>query len=133
MDGLPTREQYRRVRIKSHTGNDDFASIREVVSRRYGRLTREGSALPDLILIDGGIGQLHAAAAALAAQGIQVPYLASLAKKDEIIFTLTHPEGIRLPRRSPALRMLQFVRDEAHRFSRHYHHILRRKRVLGES
>ncbi|HLX63822.1 MAG TPA: excinuclease ABC subunit UvrC [Planctomycetota bacterium] len=132
VDGLPSREQYRRFKIKTHTGNDDFASIREVVSRRYSRLVDEGSALPDLVLIDGGLGQLHAAQEALTARGIRVPYLASLAKKDEIIFTLDHPEGIRLPRRSPALRMLQYVRDEAHRFCRHYHHILRRKRVIGE-
>ena len=132
VDGLPSREQYRRFKIKSHAGNDDFQSIREVVTRRYSRLVRESLALPDLVLIDGGIGQLHAAQQALEAEKIRVPYLASLAKKDEIIFTLERPEGIKLPRRSPALRMLQFVRDEAHRFSRHYHHILRRKRVLGE-
>ncbi len=127
VDGLPSREQYRRFKIKTHEGNDDFASIREVVSRRYGRLVEEGSALPDLVLIDGGLGQLHAAQEALEARGIQVPYLASLAKKEEIVFTLTSPEGIRLPRRSPALRMLQYVRDEAHRFCRFHHH------VCGES
>ncbi len=147
VDGLPSRERYRRFRIKTVAGVDDFASIREIVSRRYGRLMREGSDMPDLILIDGGIGQLHAAQTALrelnldasvqptaagSAETTRLPFLASLAKQDEILFTLDHPEGIRLPRRSPALRMLQYVRDEAHRFSRHYHHILRRKRVLGE-
>ncbi|MEI6235669.1 MAG: excinuclease ABC subunit UvrC [Planctomycetota bacterium] len=132
VDGLPSREQYRRFKIKSHSGNDDFASIREVVARRYKRLNDEGLAMPDLVLIDGGIGQLHAAQEALNAHGIKVPYLASLAKKEEIVYTLDHTEGLRIPRRSPALRMLQFVRDEAHRFSRHYHHILRRKRVIGE-
>ena len=161
LDGLPTREQYRRFRIKTVAGVDDFASIREIVLRRYGRLLREGSKLPDLILIDGGLGQLHAAEGVLkqlfenpgmtelpppsaadetvAPLGDIVthvkrpmPYLASLAKKEEIIYTLHHPEGLRLPRRSPALRMLQYVRDEAHRFARHYHHILRRKRVLDE-
>lgn len=132
VDGLPTREQYRRFRIKSHDGNDDFASIREVVGRRYGRLVREGRALPDLVLIDGGLGQLHAARDALREANIQVPFLASLAKKEEILHTLAHPEGVQLPRRSPALRLLQFVRDEAHRFAQHYHHILRRKRVMEE-
>ncbi len=132
VDGLPTREQYRRFKIKSHDGNDDFASIREVVSRRYTRLNEEGLAMPDLVLIDGGVGQLHAAQQALNAHNIKVPYLASLAKKEEIVYTLEHEEGLRIPRRSPALRMLQYVRDEAHRFSRHYHHILRRKRVIGE-
>lgn len=143
MDGLPSREQYRRFRIKTVEGNDDFASIREVVSRRYGRLLKEKLHMPDLILIDGGLGQLHAAQQALAtlampaspdvaAQAPVFPFLASLAKKEEIVFTLQRPEGLRLPRRSPALRMLQYVRDEAHRFARHYHHILRRKRVLEE-
>lgn len=151
VDGLPSREQYRRFKIKTVEGVDDFASVREIVSRRYSRLLREGLALPDLILIDGGFGQLHAARDALSpfqisdvrlqikdkageAGKMRAPqvYLASLAKKEEIIFTLDHPQGIRLPRRSPALRMLQYVRDEAHRFARHYHHILRRKRVLDE-
>jgi excinuclease ABC subunit C len=164
LDGLPTREQYRRFRIKTVQGVDDFASIREIVTRRYGRLIREGSKLPDLVLIDGGIGQLHAALGALnglngrtEVKGLRteeqheekVPslspqssvlspsvlssvVLASLAKKEEIIYTLDHPEGVRLARRSPALRMLQYVRDEAHRFARHYHHILRRKRVMDE-
>ena len=142
VDGLPSREKYRRFRIKTVTGVDDFASIREIVSRRYGRLLRESSALPDLILIDGGIGQLHAAQQAL--DGLlsdpnrdfalpeNMPHLTSLAKKEEIIYSLKIPEGLRLPRRSPALRMLQYVRDEAHRFARHYHHILRRKRVMDE-
>ena len=133
IDGLPSREQYRRFRIKTVEGVDDFASIREIVSRRYGRLIREASALPDLILIDGGLGQLHAAQEALMALVTpSMPLLASLAKKEEIIHTLKCPGGIRLPRRSPALRMLQYVRDEAHRFARHYHHILRRKRVMEE-
>lgn len=141
VDGLPAREQYRRFRIKLAPGGDDFASVGEVVSRRYGRLLREGAGFPDLVLIDGGIGQLHAARAALVsvAPVAATPQelataarvcLASLAKKEEIIYTLEHPEGIKLPRRSPALRLLQYVRDEAHRFARHYHHILRRKRVL---
>lgn len=138
VDGLPSRERYRRFKIKTVEGVDDFKSIHEVVSRRYGRLLRENQALPDLILIDGGLGQLHAAQKALQEvagsqdAGTGRPYLCSLAKKEEIIFSLTRPEGVRLPRRSPALRVLQYVRDEAHRFSRHYHHILRRKRVLEE-
>lgn len=158
VDGLPTREKYRRFRIKTVAGVDDFASIGEIVTRRYGRLLRERAALPDLLLIDGGLGQLHSANHALRAlltasgrdspvpeavgsrqeavaanpQSPAMPHLASLAKKEEIVFTLAHPQGLRLPRRSPALRMLQYVRDEAHRFAQHYHHILRRKRVLDE-
>ncbi|MCZ7645431.1 MAG: excinuclease ABC subunit UvrC [Planctomycetota bacterium] len=129
-DGLPSRERYRRFRIKSVEGVDDFASIREVVTRRYGRLAREGQPMPDIVLIDGGIGQLHAARDALHATGLRVPFLASLAKREELLHTLEHPEGLRLPRRSPALRLLQYVRDEAHRFAQHYHHILRRKKVI---
>jgi len=132
VDGLPSREGYRRFKIKSVEGVDDFASIREVVTRRYARLRDEGRALPDFVLIDGGLGQLSSARDALKSIGVEVPYLASLAKQEEIIFSLEHPEGLRLPRRSPALRLLQFVRDEAHRFAQHYHHILRRKRVTGE-
>ena len=151
MDGLPSREQYRRFRIKTVEGADDFASVREVVFRRYSRLLNEGAAFPDVILIDGGIGQLHAAreglasavpAAASGPETVAPPhgnnavapraFLASLAKKEEIIYTLDQPGGIHLPRRSPGLRLLQYVRDEAHRFARHYHHILRRKRILDE-
>ena len=132
MDGLPSREGYRRFRIKTVAGVDDFASIREVVTRRYTRLKAEGQTLPGLVLIDGGLGQLGAAREALREAGIAVACLASLAKKEELLHTLEHPAGLRLPRRSPALRLLQFVRDEAHRFAQHYHHILRRKRVLEE-
>jgi len=138
VDGLPSRERYRRFKIKTVVGVDDFASIREVVTRRYGRLLREEQPLPDVIMIDGGIGQLHAAQQALrevtgeANFGSDRPFLCSLAKKEEIIYSLKHPDGLKLARRSPALRVLQYVRDEAHRFSRHYHHILRRKNVLGE-
>jgi excinuclease ABC subunit C len=138
VDGLPSRERYRRFKIKTVEGVDDFKSIHEVVTRRYGRLLREEQPLPDVILIDGGIGQLHAAQDALRAvtqdpyAGTTRPFLCSLAKKEEIVYSLVSPEGLRLPRRSSALRVLQYVRDEAHRFSRHYHHILRRKRVLEE-
>jgi excinuclease ABC subunit C len=136
-DGLPSKERYRRFRIKTVPGGDDFASVREVVARRYSRMLQEGSQLPDLVLIDGGLGQLRAAEAALGPMGLIAAgaprfVLAALAKKEETVFTLAHPEGLRLPRRSPALRLLQYVRDEAHRFAQHYHHILRRKRVMDE-
>jgi excinuclease ABC subunit C len=143
VDGLPSREQYRRFKIKSVEGVNDFASVHEVVTRRFERLLEENLVLPDVLLIDGGLGQLHAAETALksvfeAAQKnsdsalpiLPMPYLASLAKKEEILYSLDHPEGLKLPRRSPALRMLQYVRDESHRFARHYHHMLRRKRTL---
>lgn len=132
-DGLPDKGHYRRFRIKSVEGADDFASLSEVLTRRFTRLIEEQQPLPDLVLIDGGIGQLNAAAQALGALKVTVPCLASLAKKEEIVFTLLQPDGLRLPRRTPGLRLLQYVRDEAHRFAQHYHHILRRKRVLEET
>ncbi len=193
IDGLPSKEGYRRYRIKTAPGADDFAAIREVVSRRYSRLLREGKPPPDIVLVDGGQGQLSAAGNALEAIGIAVlraaagsaggaqvmpagpieagkdatgsiaekskavasagktdlgdtdpkhgigasagsnaVMLASLSKKEETIHTLDRPGGIRLSRVNPALRLLQYVRDEAHRFAGHYHHILRRKRVMGE-
>jgi len=149
VDGLPSREQYRRFRIRGSAAeqrapegehlthaqlrqNNDYASIAEVVTRRYTRLKEEQHEPPDLVLIDGGMGQLNAAHAALELAGLHVPFLASLSKQDEILHTLEQPTGLRLPRRSPALRLLQFVRDEAHRFAQHYHHILRRTRVTGE-
>ena len=131
-DGMPDKGHYRRFRIKTVEGGDDFASLSEVLTRRFTRLLDEKRPLPDLVLIDGGVGQLHAAAKALAELDVSVPCLASLAKKEETVFTLLQPDGLRLPRRTPGLRLLQYVRDEAHRFAQHYHHILRRKRVLEE-
>jgi excinuclease ABC subunit C len=128
--GMPCREEYRRYKIRTVEGIDDFASIREVVFRRYTRQKEEGWLLPDLILIDGGLGQLHAAGEGLRQAGAEGPCLTALAKQEERLFTFSHPEGLRLPRRSSALRLLQYVRDEAHRFAQHYHHILRRKRLL---
>ncbi|MCX7805754.1 MAG: GIY-YIG nuclease family protein [Planctomycetota bacterium] len=194
IDGLPSKEGYRRYRIKTAPGADDFAAIREVVSRRYSRLLREGKPLPDIVLIDGGAGQLSAAREAMEAVGIgaggtagaaaardapgpaagpggagpdstgprpgksgggaraegagsgktapdpgtggragnRAVTLASLSKKEETIHTPDRPEGIRLSRSDAGLRLLQHIRDEAHRFAGHYHHILRRKRVMGE-
>ena len=168
-------------------GVDDFDSIREVVRRRYGRMLRENQRLPDLILIDGGIGQLRAAEGVLreldvirdtgpgpgsssAARPLKIgsfvrgedgdslpagaasraaeespaygaarieggspparPVLVSLSKQEELVHTLDLPAGARISRRNLGLRMLQFARDEAHRFAQHYHHILQRKRVL---
>jgi excinuclease ABC subunit C len=111
---------------------DDFASIREVVSRRFLRLAKEEESLPDILLIDGGKGQLSAAVAALDAIGSKPPLVLSLAKREEEIFLPTESEPRRLSKHSYALRLLQYVRDEAHRFAQHYHHILRRKSTLGE-
>lgn len=131
LDGLPFKPGYRRFKVKSVEGIDDFASMREVVTRRFRRLHDEDAAFPDILLIDGGKGQLHAALDAFQALRIEPPTLISLAKREEEIFRPGHSEPIRLSRHSAALRLLQYVRDEAHRYAQHYHHILRRKK-LGE-
>jgi excinuclease ABC subunit C len=131
IDGLPFKPGYKRFRIRSVEGVDDVASIREVVARRFHRLHEEGEAPPDILLIDGGKGQLHGAMAAFAAVGVQPPTLLALAKREELIFLPNSDEPLRLTRHAYALRLLQYVRDEAHRFAQHYHHILRRKSQLG--
>ncbi len=115
-NGRPHRAEYRKFKIKTVEGIDDFASMQEVVSRFVARRVEERKALPDLVLIDGGKGQLNAARAALDASGLALPII-SLAKRDEEIFVPGRTDSIRLPRRSPALRLLQQVRDEAHRFA----------------
>jgi excinuclease ABC subunit C len=132
IDGLPFKPGYRRYRIKSVQGVDDFASIREVVTRRFRRLAREEEVFPDILLIDGGKGQLNAALEAFRLLAIEPPCLISLAKREEEIYRPGQVEPLRLRRHSAALRLLQYVRDEAHRFAQHYHHILRRKKLQGE-
>lgn len=132
IDGLPFKPGYRRFRIKGVDGIDDFRSIHEVVSRRFRRLEDEMLSRPDILLIDGGKGQLNAAASAFRSQDITPPILLSLAKRDEEIFLPGQSEPIKLSRHSFALRLLQYVRDEAHRFAQHYHHILRQKSQFGE-
>ena len=130
LDGLPHKPAYRRFKIKTVEGVDDFASMREVVSRRYRRAADDESVFPDIILIDGGKGQLNAARDAFRVIGVEPPCLLSLAKQEEEIFLPGESESIKLSRHSAALRLLQSVRDEAHRFAQHYHHMLRKKRLL---
>jgi excinuclease ABC subunit C len=132
IDGLPFKPGYRRYRIKTVAGVDDFASIREVVSRRFSRLAREDQVFPDLLLIDGGKGQLNAALEAFQMLGIEPPALLSIAKREEELYRPGDGEPLRLSRHAAALRLLQYVRDEAHRFAQHYHHILRRKKLQDE-
>ena len=127
VDGLPFKPGYRRFKIKSVKGIDDFKSIHEVVARRFQRLSDEQDAFPDILLIDGGKGQLSSAMAAFDVLGIDPPTVISLAKKNEEIYRPGESEPIRLSRNSFALRLLQYVRDESHRFAQHYHHILRGK------
>jgi len=129
IDGLPFKPGYRRFRIRTVQGIDDFAAMREVVTRRYRRLQKEDQVLPDLILIDGGQGQLSAARAALENLGISHPTLIALAKKQEVIYREAALAPLTLSRTSAALRLLQYIRDEAHRFAQHYHHLLRQRRL----
>jgi len=129
IDGLPFKPGYRTFKIKSVEGVDDFASINEVVTRRFRRLAREDEPFPDVLLIDGGKGQLNAARDAFKLLGIEPPMLLSLAKREEEIYRPGDAEPIVLSRHSAALRLLQYVRDEAHRFAQHFHHTLRRKKL----
>jgi len=130
-NGEPDKKNYRRFRIKTIEGADDFAMMGEVVSRAYARRKEEGKRMPDLILIDGGKGQLNAAIAALSALGLKLP-TAALAKEFEYIFLPERDAPVILPKDSPALVLLQRVRDEAHRFAVGYHRKLRGRRI-GES
>jgi excinuclease ABC subunit C len=132
LDGLPFKPGYRRYRIRDVEGVDDYASIREVVARRIRQLRDDGDVFPDILLIDGGIGQLRKALEAFQALDIKPPFVVSLAKREELVYALDRNKPLRLSRRSYGLRLLQYVRDEAHRFAQHYHHILRRKRTLGD-
>ena len=130
LDGLPFKPGYRRYKILGVQGIDDYRSIYELIARRYKRLSDENEVFPDILLIDGGKGQLNAALAAFRDAGLEPPTLLSLAKQDEEIFLPGEREPLRLSRHAYALRLLQYVRDEAHRFAQHYHHILRRKSQL---
>jgi len=121
-DGRIKKSDYRKFIIRTVEGNDDFASMREVVTRRYSRLQQEGKPMPGLILIDGGIGQLHAAAQALESIGVINQPLASIAKKEEIIYVCGQEnEPVVLDRYSPVLHLVQQLRDEAHRFAITFH------------
>jgi excinuclease ABC subunit C len=129
--GLPKKSDYRKFRVRSVSGApDDFAAMREVVGRRYRRLLEEGKDLPDLVLIDGGKGQLGAAVAALEELGLGDQPVASLAKREELIFVRGREGPIVLPRSSPVLQLVQRVRDEAHRFAIGFHRQTRASRTL---
>jgi excinuclease ABC subunit C len=130
-DGRPKKADYRKFRVRGVSGApDDFASMREVVGRRYRRLLEEGKELPELVLVDGGKGQLGAAVSALEELGLGDQPVASLAKREELIFARGREEAIALPRTSPVLQLVQRVRDEAHRFAIGYHRQTRSKRTL---
>ena len=120
--GAMKKADYRKFQVKTVTGVDDFASMAEIVSRRYKKLQEDGKAMPSLVLIDGGLGQLHAAAAALEELGLTTQPLASIAKREEIIYIHgQEDEPVVLDRRSPILHVVQKIRDESHRFAIGYH------------
>jgi excinuclease ABC subunit C len=130
-EGRMKKADYRKFIIRTVVGNDDFASMHEVVTRRYSRVLAEGQLMPGLILIDGGLGQLHAAADALEAIGIINQPLASIAKREEIVYVLGQEnEPIVLDRFSPILHLIQTIRDEAHRFAVTFHRTRRNARTL---
>ena len=129
-NGKPDKSNYRRFKIKTVQGIDDFRSIAEIVRRRYTRLKKEGLAYPDLIIIDGGKGQLAAAMAVLKELDVTIPMI-SLAKREEEIFLPTKRNPVLLAKESLGLRLLQRVRDEAHRFAITYHRKLRSKKIFG--
>jgi excinuclease ABC subunit C len=132
IDGLPFKHGYKRFKIRTVDGVDDFASMREVVSRHFRRLQRDGEPFPDILLIDGGKGQLGAAMAALGSIGVTPPFVCSLAKRAEEIFLPGQSDPKVLSKHSFALRLLQYVRDESHRFAQNYHHLLRKKSTLDD-
>lgn len=140
IDGRPFKGGYRRFKIKTVGGVDDYAMIQEVVARRYKYAAVAEELYPDVILVDGGLGQLHAALgafdrmeAAIETEGqraVRPAMVISLAKREELVYVQARSQPLKLARNNEALRLLQQVRDEAHRFGQHYHHVLRRKRTF---
>jgi len=133
-DGRMQKAGYRKYIIRDVEGVDDFASMREVVTRRYRRLQAEGKPMPDLVLVDGGVGQLHAAAEAMEALGILNQPVAAIAKREDWIYALgQEDEPVILDRFSPMLHLIQTIRDEAHRFAVTFHRARRGKRLTGRA
>ncbi|MBO94437.1 MAG: excinuclease ABC subunit C [Opitutales bacterium] len=128
-DGLPDKANYRRYKIRSFVGNDDFRAMEEVVGRRYRRLSKEGHSLPDLVVVDGGKGQVGFALRAFLASSIEPPPLIGLAKKEERIEFPDDRKPVVLSRRDPALRLLQRLRDESHRFANHFNAEWRSRKI----
>lgn len=128
VDGKPNKSGYRKFKIKTVSGQDDFAMISEVIKRRYLRLLEEKSEFPDLILIDGGKGQLNAASSSLKSLALKIP-LASLAKENEEIFVLNKKEPIIIPKTNSSLKILQHARDEAHRFGVQFNQKIRTRKI----
>lgn len=131
VNGEPYNKRYRMFRVRVKETPDDYAMMREVVYRRYRGILERKDTLPDLVLIDGGKGQLNVALDALAELGLDYVPVVSVAKKEEILFTRDNSDGIMLDEASDGLRLIQHIRDEAHRFAQRYHHKLREKRFSG--
>ncbi|MGD0589966.1 MAG: excinuclease ABC subunit UvrC [Bacteroidota bacterium] len=130
VDGKPKKSEYRKFKIRSVEGQNDFGSMQEVVKRRYERLLRENEELPNLIMVDGGKGQLSSAVEVLDTLGLKTLPILGLAKKLEDVFLPHQSEPVQLPRTSSGLRLMQQIRDEAHRFAITYHRVVRSKRIL---
>ena len=129
-DGKMNKQAYRKFKVNTVAGVDDFASMREVVTRRYRRVQEEHQRMPSLVLVDGGLGQLHAAAEALESLGLTSQPVASIAKREEILYLYgNEDEPVVLDRRSPVLHLVQLIRDESHRFAIGYH---RQRRAIRD-
>jgi excinuclease ABC subunit C len=131
VDAKPRKSEYRKFKIRTVSGPDDFASMREVVERRYSRLLEAEEQLPDLIMVDGGKGQLSSAVAVLQRLGLAAVPTIGLAKRLEEVFVPNDSDAVTIPRTSSGLRLLQHIRDEAHRFAITYHRAVRTKRILA--
>ena len=129
--GFPDKDNYRRFRIKTVEGIDDYKMLAEVIRRRYTRLAEESLSLPDLVLIDGGKSHLSVAQQEIKGLGLGLA-LVSIAKEKENIYSLNNAKPIKLHSDRPALNLIRRIRDEAHRFAVSYHHILRRKKIIGK-
>jgi len=129
VEGRADRSSYRRFKVLGGVGNDDFRSMEEVVGRRYGRLREEGRPFPDLVVVDGGTGQVGAALKAFYVLGVEMPALIGLAKREETIVFPDERGELLLPARDYGLRLLQRIRDEAHRFANQFNADLRSKKI----
>jgi excinuclease ABC subunit C len=127
--GKPDKSNYRKFKIKNRTGQDDFAAMAEIVGRRYKSLKQKKLKFPDLIIVDGGLGQLHSAQRELKKLNLEIPII-GLAKKEENIYTLNSSRPIRLNKKSESLKLLQSIRDEAHRFAIGFHRKKRKENFI---
>ena len=130
-EARPDKNNYRRFRIKTVAGIDDYKMLKEAVGRRYARVISENLSFPDLVLIDGGKAHLSVAEKQIRELGLNIP-LISIAKEKENIYIRGRKNPLRSPAERPALNLIRRIRDEAHRFALAYHHILRRKKIIGK-